>query len=100
MTNEDLTALLLSLGDTPDAVADSLRAAGCKGKKMAPCECPVANWLLRQTQRTSLVEDRHCWLYPPDGDYASPGRLKVATPAAVAQFISGFDHGQYADLVR
>lgn len=37
--------LLASLGDTPDAVAASLHAAGIRGKRLSCRACPIAECL-------------------------------------------------------
>jgi hypothetical protein len=42
-----LSDYLESLGDTPEAVANSLRAQGIKGKKDSTCHCPILNGIYK-----------------------------------------------------
>lgn len=88
----ELTAALKALGDTPDAVADTLRALGITGVRRSHRTCPVARYLSE--------------VFGPD---VSVGRdmshvrvngviAETTTPQPVTQFISLFDNGRYPDL--
>ena len=100
LTTTNLSALLASLGDTPDAVAATLTAAGVKGGKRKPCDCPVSNHITAQTGRPCAVGDLVCWLYPvgKSGDYWNA--VKVRAPLAVTKFVAEFDAGAYPELVE
>lgn len=96
--------LLAGLGDTPDAVADTLRARGIKGVP-GDCErCAVATLIRRETGLGAQV----C-LYPtPEGEVTGTAYLRtgpddevrVALPDAAARFARRFDEGVYLDLVE
>lgn len=75
-----------------DAIADYLRAAGIKGKRMRSCMCPVANWLAFQldtAQRVSVGSKITLAAYE-DGPPA-----EAQTPENVSQFIYAFDQDEY-----
>jgi hypothetical protein len=111
-TNDDLYAHLVTLGDTADAVADTLRAAGVKGERAKCDACPVARWLLATVDGAVSVE--------VDGNHVQLGTAVAdrstsyfcGLPPAVAAFIERFDNAdgsedvagplesQYPDLVE
>ena len=97
MTAADHTAtvaeLLAGLGDTPDAVADTLRARGIKGVREHCCACPIAELLKRNGIPNPHVECARVW---PDPD--SMWKVSTRMPAAVQVFIDRFDEGVYLDL--
>ena len=93
-----ITRLLAELGDTPDAVADSLRAKGIKGKRNKVQCCPVANYIRSNAQGLSFV----CVVRRTVGfmaeDQAISTRQWTATTNAVETFTRRFDEGVYLDL--
>lgn len=95
MTAADHTAavaeLLAGLGDTPDAVADTLRAKGIKGKRGDFCGCPVAR-CVQELLGTENANVSDVWVYFVAG--------RVPTPRPVSDFLSLFDRGVYLDLVE
>lgn len=76
---------------TADEVADVLRTAGVTGVRLSACECPVANFLDRETgNAVHLVNSQTI-------DVGS--HWQTFTPTAVSEFIRAFDHGKFLDLV-
>jgi hypothetical protein len=89
---ERITALLNSMGDGPDKVADWLWRRGFRGKKAISCQCPVANAVKWHTGQGVFVYN-YCAL---DGhDY--PRSVKVPEP--VFNFVNAFDAGHYPHLI-
>lgn len=91
---ERIEALLAGLGDTADAVADSLRAKGIKGNRDDGCECPVANLIYAEVEEShggNWSDSAGGWfvsgayIRTPDGD--------IDPPRAVTEFIEAFDNG-------
>lgn len=67
------------------------RKEGIKGQKMAPCNCPVANWLKKQGFKINVVSTNCVYLQH---------NVYVKTPLKVAQFIDDFDlMNYYPELV-
>ena len=97
-TDEELAALLASLGSSADEVADALYAAGVRGKPDDATCCPVANWLSEETGFEPYVEREGVCLYLDIDINDEQPQLRAETPAAVAEFIRRFDHDGYRDL--
>jgi len=93
--------LLADLGDSPDAVAETLRAAGITGVREVGSACPVANWLHHQepTLGDLEVSEEEVALLLSDDDEPGDHFEWVIQTDAVADFIVRFDHGHYPDLV-
>ncbi len=94
-TDDELAVLLATLGDTPVAVAETLRAKGIKGRPCESSRCPIANWLVTETGAVTVEVDsdiyfRHAGAH---GLWIDP------TPDAVAEFIRRFDEGDFPDLI-
>ncbi len=82
---------LCDLGNTIDAVAAKLRAAGVKGLKMNARHCPVAAYL-----RSKGYEDVRVGT-----TITTVGSLLAhQNPPAVVGFINLFDHDAYPDLLE
>jgi len=100
-----LSEYLTSLGQTPDQVANCLRAQRVKGIIKSSCHCPILNgiyqacpdyWPGLRITNGYQSKDGH-WHY-----YASLSDLQITDPAlpqAVQDFIGKFDRGEYPDLV-
>jgi hypothetical protein len=86
-----VTELLGALGNTPEKVAFSLRAAGITGVVGDPTRCPVANYLQTRDIPVNLVT---CLRVEVD----SWGSVPVANP--VADFIAEFDDETYPQLIQ
>jgi hypothetical protein len=80
-------------GATPEQVVAKLRAAGVKGKRAKPCECPVARFLQQKTSFNVAVGGTRVWI---DGQESDPG---ITIPYAVRKAVNNFDSGLYSDLV-
>lgn len=94
MNRPEVLALLRALGETKEAVAASLLAAGAKGVPQNPCNCPLANYLALHDVRTAAV-------------YMGVARVFVggfwdllSLPRAVERFRAAFDGGDFAELRR
>jgi hypothetical protein len=92
-----LEEVLRQMGDTPDAVAETLRQAGIKmvrDDQALRCKtCPVATYLRRHGFPLAVVYT----------DIALPNDVvsmdeRVDMPPAVVQFVHDFDNGRYSDL--
>lgn len=91
--------LLAQLGDTPDQVADRLRALGIKGERYGNC-CPVANYLASEVPACFFrVYEHGVAIYK--APYVS-AYDRADVPGPVERFIRRFDeeHGPYLDLVE
>jgi hypothetical protein len=94
-----LTAKLAKLGDTPDAVAATLLAEGCRGKPAQSARCPVARYLQKLGWSEVSVGLRDASIF--DDGINEIGVNEIATPRfsrAVAEFIFGFDADEYPGL--
>lgn len=90
---ERIEKMLAGLGDSADAVADSLLAKGNTGY-IGDCHfCPVATFLSSEFGNDWKVGDYSV----TDERTRFPGG-EVANPEAVTEFIDRFDQGQYPDL--
>jgi hypothetical protein len=94
--------VLADLGSSASEVARRLRVAGVNGVTGSPTECAVALYLRAFigadhrvdsicVQRDWLVVQPHAALRPP---------FRLSLPLPVSDFIVGFDHGDFPDLVR
>lgn len=91
MTIEEAVRQLSELaGGNADRIAAYLRDQGISGKRHNAECCPLAQWLTGQTGSTGLSVD---------GDYVSaPGQGSAWLPDSAAQFVEGFDVGNYPFL--
>ena len=80
---------LAGLGNSPDAVARTLKRRGCRGARGSFTLCPVAVGLERRFRVDVLVR--------PDVICFSTGP-SVRTSTAVWTFIRRFDRGDYPEL--
>lgn len=88
---EAVAAALAALGSGPDAVAESLRAAGARGRPCHVCGCPVAVYLRgRLPGLSGAVVGSGLVVYGSAG--------VAALPLAVRAFQTAFDGGAYPDL--
>ena len=91
-TLADVKAALVALGDTPDAVAEALRAAGVRGVRSSCSLCPVASHLSRVFVGQGL--DFACHRHKVDVQRAGGHDVgSVVLPGPVRRFVSEFDHG-------
>src|SRR4051812_9007480 len=95
---ETVSRLLAELGQTPDEVAESLRAEGVQGlRNAARFMNPVVRWVMRGAElspaHVDLTQGDRLSVRPPGG-----GRAEVPLPPAVHQFLAEFDGGKYPDL--
>lgn len=93
-----VTAALAELGDTPDAVADRLRALDCKGSRGSESMCPVALYLARIDGRWVAEITTSAWVQYDDAAGELTQYVDVALPDPVERFVYRFDTGVYLDL--
>lgn len=94
---ERIEEMLAGLGDTADAVADSLRAKGIKGNSTDGECCPIANLLsaeFPEAANGNWGDKAGCWWVDLGGIRTPQGPIKP--PGAVNEFISVFDDGVQA----
>jgi len=97
--SDRVRALLESLGDTHDAVAESLRRRGIKGTREDGCDCPIAR-VIQAEFPEARKENGAVW-NDEDGSWfvssilvSTPdGKIRDALPNAVQDFIEIFDDG-------
>lgn len=94
---DQLGQILADLGDTPDAVADRLRALGITGQQVSGCACPIALYLNQNGFSGASVNHLTALVKNPAGDFKT---IEVAMPRPVSRFINRFDDGVYLDLVE
>ncbi|MET0423622.1 MAG: hypothetical protein ABW046_07100 [Actinoplanes sp.] len=89
--------VLRRLGDNRDQVAINLAALDCRGERSNCLACPVALYLLRSELNPVevLVGD-----YEAELTYTSGHKDTVDLPEAVHEFVIGFDHGMYDQLLK
>jgi hypothetical protein len=91
----DVLDYLRSLGDTPDAIADTLAQLGVRGKLDDPFACPLVVALTDHLDlgidEVSVTHDRIEWGYRGAYEW-------IPTPPACAAFIARFDEGHYPYL--
>jgi hypothetical protein len=97
---EQLSRILTALGQTPDRVAEVLRASGCRGHRYGSFPSPVVRYAYRLFDGGSLVlvysapfRPGKLYLYRLDGS-----REELALPVPVAEFLARFDEGLYPGL--
>lgn len=91
---EQITTKLAALGNSANAVATSLEAAGITGRRGSATSCPIANYL----GHAGLGIDRaYVGCLNIDVRVGSQP-VSVPPPAGAADFIRAFDRGEFADL--
>jgi hypothetical protein len=91
-----LEEVLRHMGDTPDAVAETLRRAGIKMVRDTGLRCktcPVATYLRRHGFPLAVV-----YTATAGPDDVGPLDEHIDMPSAVVQFVHDFDNGRYSDL--
>jgi hypothetical protein len=95
-SDRDVKRALMSLGRSQVMVEMRLRAAGIRGKKEEPSQCPVACYLKRMLKAPwANVDADTCHV---GESFFNSGLSR--TPVGVAKFIYAFDSGKYPDMVR
>jgi len=91
-TNKQLILTLLEqLGETPEQVAEALKAKGFKGRpKQAHC-CPIYHYLTSHGLDVGVTPGQIS-LYAPNDD------CDITAPLSIKQFVYDFDAGKYPDL--
>lgn len=97
---EHITASLVALGNTPDEVAESLKAKGITGRRLAACACPLANYInsLGYTH-AGVADDFTCDQLVNNEPHSDYKKVYVGLPPACANFVRMFDcDDKYEDL--
>lgn len=92
----EVKRLMAELGDTPEAVAANLAAAGITGYRRSACDCPIAAYLEARVPAADAVGGTTVCV-DPGGDLPYE---EVPVPPAVAEFIRRFDGGEWPALAR
>ncbi len=87
-TIHDALALLESLGNTPDAIADKLTAMGIRGEREDCRNCPLANYLTLNGFEKVTIETTELKIGDDD----------AVMPHACRSFVDAFDEGKYDEL--
>jgi len=102
MLRTSLRQLLAELGSTRSEVAQTLRSAGIKGTKKSARDCALALYLRAVVTGDMRVGSVVVWgptvVVHRSGGLRLPIRLPVPDP--VQAFISGFDRGEFPELLR
>jgi len=93
--SDDLLDALAALGKTEEQIAASLRARGVTGERRNSRCCPLARYLTAELGRQVVVDGDSICIDGP-----SSWQESVWPDRCVADFIEGFDHGDYPDLVE
>jgi len=100
------SGLLAELGDSPDEVAETLRATGVRGVPRDNRSCAVALYLsalVGSEPSIRSVTVGHCSLtinLVAPRDSRPAGRLQVQLPKPVRRFVAAFDARQYPTVTR
>lgn len=108
LTRKWLESLLAGLGSTADEVAATLRAAGIKGFRTHCHDCPGARYIASKARELIPATDQVTVTLTADETVIAitrPGtdhyqEVKTSTPAALEDFLDGFDAGEYDDLAE
>lgn len=99
-TNDEVREYLLSLGGTPNQVAETLQAQGIRGYRASADSCPIAMALNNHYGAGVQAFVTHTDVtlaYDPVGSDVNYEHM-VVNPLQVADFISLFDSGKYPEL--
>lgn len=86
-TNE---AILTSLGEWSEDIAEYLAKEGILGTPESACDCPVARWLTVHTE---------AWAIQVASSVICIDGVELDTPPNVAKFIRRFDMREFSDLL-
>jgi hypothetical protein len=87
---------LLTMGDTPAAVAELMRTFGCCGRAKDPADNPLTNFMAQNGIRGAEVAWNGRGYICRTGAYEQD--VAVPLPDPVAMFMAQFDAGQWPDL--
>ena len=90
---ERVAAALNALGESSDAVAETLAREGCEGIRNKEDACPVFNYLRKQFPMTA-VDTESAWFHPAP----ELAEVPVTLPEPVALFVGRFDKGAFDNL--
>lgn len=91
---ERIAAALAALGESADAVAETLGREGCEGIRNKEDACPVFHYLSKQIPGVVAVDKESAWFTPAPMLADTP----VLLPEPVARFVERFDHGAFEHL--
>jgi hypothetical protein len=106
LSEEGVTAALTALGNDPDLIAETLRAAGCKGIRDDESYCPVAIYVRRVLLGADEVYawQGGVWVgwswMDENGLDQEPAHFDWRPSPAFAAFIEMFDAGIYPELIE
>lgn len=85
-----------SLGSA-DKIANYFRQQNITGRKMNPCQCPLANFLKEYCNIGYVISGVDMVFY---GKYPGVSCGKLDSPENVRDFVVNFDMGDYQDLIQ
>lgn len=91
-----ISGALLTIGETPEAVADVMRAYGCCGIVKDPVDNPLTSFLLRFGVRDPEVAWNGRGYIARSHAYEHD--VQCALPDPVASFMEQFNEGMWPDL--
>ena len=89
--------LLDALGNTGSEIAVTLAAKGIKVVRCRSDSCPISNYLTSEGMSVLAVTDENVVLRKGGNDFVAP---MVPLPRQVADFVHGFDDGEYPELAE
>jgi hypothetical protein len=84
---------LAALGETPEQVAETLKAQGIKGDRHSPHSCPIYHYLTGKGYSVECLSQFGIYTISP-----YYGDIKM--PKVVERFIVAFDQGKYPELIK
>lgn len=93
--SERVSQALTSLGDTPEAVVESLRRLGVKGRRCDGSRCVLACYLRKHVEgaQKAIVFPYHVVVFDEP-------EAAVPLPAACQEAARGYDLRRYMDMVE
>jgi hypothetical protein len=98
---DQVSEILVALGDTPDQVAGTLRANGCRGYRIGNFPSPLQRYLYRHFDGGAILLIHSVSDMAPDCIQlclAKGGSAPIPLPSAVKGFLAAFGKGKYPDL--
>lgn len=99
-TNAALADLVRHGKGTATGIANWLSDRGITGFRQNACDCPISNYLARETTTPHTVGPGQCSPLVWDDDQPAKPTPHIPLPDPVAQFVRLFDSGVYPDLDR
>lgn len=89
---DKIEKIMLDLGGTKEAIAETLKSLNIKGVKKNSRKCPVFNYLMRNISQKEYKEYLYYFKTEHNGKHISDFN------PALNEFIYSFDSGEYPEL--